>query len=68
MPKAKLVLHHDDPPCTARLEDNGYCRKCRLHPDMQSTCFYFYCPTCNVRLRKDMKCPQCGQAHERPKV
>ena len=41
-PKTKRVLHHDDPPCTARLND-GFCPKCKLRPDMQSTCLYLYC-------------------------
>jgi len=62
--KAKLVLHHDDPPCEARLED-GRCPECRYVPDMQSTCFRFYCPKCD-RLLKKLKCPGCGQSFERP--
>lgn len=62
--KAKMVLHHDDPPCTARL-DNGFCAKCKLTPDMQSTCLYFYCPHCDIRLKK-LKCPQCGQVFKSP--
>lgn len=62
--KAKMVLHHDDPPCTARL-DNGFCTKCDLTPDMQSTCFYFYCSSCDIRLKK-LKCPQCGQVFKSP--
>lgn len=41
--EAKLVMHHDDPPCEARLELDGRCPECKLHPDMQSTCFYYYC-------------------------
>lgn len=63
--KAKLILHHDDPPCEARLDAGGSCPKCRIHPDMQSTCFHFYCPTCDLPLRK-LKCPKCGQTFERP--
>src|SRR3989339_80232 len=59
MAKAKKVLHHDDPPCTDRLTPCGYCRKCKLTPDMQSTCIYLYCPTCDVPL-KNMRCPKCG--------
>ena len=63
-PKVKFVLHHDDPPCTARLND-GFCQKCHLRPDMQSTCLYLYCPSCNRRLKK-LKCPKCGQAFKHP--
>ncbi len=65
MAKAKLVLHHDDPPCQARLDENGYCRECGLTPDMQSTCFHFYCPSCDRPLKK-LRCPACGQTFERP--
>ncbi|MBI4119817.1 MAG: hypothetical protein HY456_03165 [Parcubacteria group bacterium] len=60
---AEMVLHHDDPPCTERL-DNGFCRKCGFVPDMQSTCFYFYCPACKIRLT-DMRCPKCKKTFER---
>ncbi|MDO8743248.1 MAG: hypothetical protein Q7J30_01660 [Candidatus Azambacteria bacterium] len=59
MVKAKKVLHHDDPPCSARL-DNGFCHGCNLTPDMQSTCFYLYCPSCDCRL-ENLKCPNCKQ-------
>lgn len=55
--KPKLVLHHDDPPCEERL-NGGYCEKCKLHPDMQSTCLWSYCPICYVPLKK-MECPKC---------
>lgn len=61
--KAKLVLHHDDPPCQVRLID-GYCDECKLTPDMQSTCFYYYCPVCDVRLVK-MKCPACEKTFDK---
>jgi len=61
--RAKLVLHHDDPPCVARLSD-GYCNECRYVPDMQSTCLYSYCPSCDVPLKK-MKCPKCGETLEK---
>lgn len=64
MKKAKLVLHHDDPPCYERLDNNGFCVKCILTPDMQSTCFYFYCPACDCPLQK-LKCPKCKQTFER---
>ncbi|MBI3045934.1 MAG: hypothetical protein HYY86_00095 [Candidatus Harrisonbacteria bacterium] len=66
--KAKWVQHHDDRPCTARLttQDGGrWCPKCKLHPDMQSTCLYPYCPSCDRSL-KNMKCPKCGQIFQRP--
>jgi len=63
--KAILVLHHDDPPCTARLNPDGYCPECRYHPDMQSKCFYYYCPNCQIPL-KDMACPVCQQTYEKP--
>lgn len=65
MEKANQVLHHDDPPCEARLERSGRCPKCEYRPDMQSTCFWFYCPSCDVPLKK-MRCPSCRQAFERP--
>lgn len=58
MELAKLVLHHDDPPCTKRLRKDGFCVECNLHPDMQSTCFYYYCPKCDLKL-KDMRCVSC---------
>ena len=64
MLKAKMVLHHDDPPCAARL-NNGYCTECKFVPDMQSTCLYFYCPSCDCHL-KNLKCPRCGQTFEKP--
>ena len=62
--KADLVLHHDDPPCEARLKE-GYCPECRLRPDMQSTCLWPYCPSCKIPLRK-LRCPGCGQDFENP--
>ncbi|MFA5133851.1 MAG: hypothetical protein WC459_03565 [Patescibacteria group bacterium] len=64
MAKAKMVLHHDDPPCAARL-NNGYCPKCKLQPDMQSTSFLPHCPSCDCPL-KNLKCPRCGQKFEKP--
>lgn len=63
--KAKMVLHHDDPPCTERLDNDGYCAKCKFIPDMQSKCFYFYCPTCDVML-ENLKCKNCGYTFENP--
>jgi hypothetical protein len=62
--KARLVLHHDDPPCQARLHD-GHCRVCDIHPDMQSTALWYYCPTCVIPL-KDLTCPACKQTFEKP--
>jgi len=59
MKKAKLVAHHDDPPCTARLT-YGRCNRCNLIPDMQSICLYAYCPKCDCSLTK-MRCPGCKQ-------
>lgn len=63
--KAKLVLHHDDSPCEARLV-NGFCPECKFVPDMQSTYFWYYCPSCDVPLKK-LKCPQCEKIFERPR-
>lgn len=60
-----MVLHHDDPPCRERLEPNGDCKECGVHPDMQSTCFYFYCQICGIILKK-MKCSECGRVFEHP--
>ncbi|HBM45941.1 MAG: hypothetical protein UT05_C0001G0082 [Parcubacteria group bacterium GW2011_GWF2_38_76] len=58
MKKAKMVAHHDDPPCREKLEDDHYCPKCKLYPDSQSICFHSYCPDCEVPL-KEMRCPKC---------
>lgn len=62
--KPNMVLHHDDPPCTARLKD-GFCPGCKLKPDTQSTCIYLYCPACASPL-KDLKCPYCEQTFKAP--
>jgi hypothetical protein len=62
--EAKMFLHHADPPCTTRL-NHGFCSECNLVPDMQSTCFYFYCPSCDCQL-KNMKCPKCKLSFKRP--
>ena len=59
----KMVAHHDDPPCTARLNDKGDCPECNCHPDMQSKCLWPYCPSCDCPL-KELKCPGCGQTFE----
>lgn len=65
--EAKMVLHHDDHPCRARLM-NGFCSDCGFAPDMQSTCLLPYCPSCSVLLKfKNMQCPQCLQLFVRPK-
>lgn len=55
--KGKRVMHHDDPPCTARLDD-GFCNKCNVLPDMQSLAIYLYCPKCDCVLIK-LECPKC---------
>lgn len=65
--KAKLILHHDDPPCYAKLRADGFCEFCNLHPDMQSTCFHPYCPICNVELQK-MKCPVCKKKYKESSI
>ncbi|MBI2108689.1 MAG: hypothetical protein HYT93_00710 [Parcubacteria group bacterium] len=65
--EAEMVLHHDDSPCTARLNKNGYCPECKFVPDMQSTCFYYYCPACNIPLpSKSMTCTQCNHTFAKP--
>jgi len=56
--KAVLVEHHDDPSCEEKLNPDGSCPKCKLVPDMQTTCFYCYCPNCDVKL-KNMICHNC---------
>ncbi|MFH1667693.1 MAG: hypothetical protein ABH884_01545 [Candidatus Komeilibacteria bacterium] len=56
--RATAVFYHDDPPCNARLEDDGTCKHCKVHPDTQSKCIYYHCPKCGVRLIK-MRCPEC---------
>ena len=58
--KAEFVLHHDDPPCKARLQGR-FCPECNVVADMQSTCFYFYCPDCNIPLTTRMTCTKCNQ-------
>ena len=64
--KAKMVMHHDDPPCTARLnKDSNSCPLCNLVPDTQSTCIYYYCPTCDCPLKK-LQCPNCKQMFKYP--
>jgi hypothetical protein len=63
--KAIYVLHHDDPPCTEKLFD-GWCPKCEIIPDMQSTCLWPYCPKCMKPLVK-MQCPECKEVFEKEK-
>jgi predicted RNA-binding Zn-ribbon protein involved in translation (DUF1610 family) len=58
-------LHHDDPPCSEPLDDNGRCAACKLHPDMQSTGLHLYCPDCHVHLNGTV-CPTCRQAFLNP--
>jgi hypothetical protein len=65
----KLVLHHDDPPCNARLNADDFCPVCKIYPDMQSTCFMVYCYWCDVPLKKivsenKLQCPKCKQKSE----
>jgi hypothetical protein len=55
--KAKVVLYHDDPPCTARLV-NGFCPECKFIPDMQSLSGKYHCPKCDTPL-ENMTCPSC---------
>jgi hypothetical protein len=62
--KAKLVAHHDDPPCKTRLK-NGFCPECKYVPDMQSTALWYYCPNCDLPLEK-LKCLGCKAAFEKP--
>lgn len=66
--KVKMVLCHDDPPCSAPLakKDSGrYCKKCGLYPDTQSVCLRAYCPDCDCPLQTDhrqrLHCPRCGK-------
>lgn len=63
--KAKLVSHHDDPPCTERLEPSGLCGKCGYHPDMQSLALWYYCPTCDVPLAS-LSCKLCKTQYDKP--
>ena len=65
MPKAKMVLHHDDPPCAVRLNKKGRCPECKLIPDMQSVALYPYCPKCDMPL-KNLQCPKCKQTFQKP--
>jgi len=62
---AKKVFHHDDPPCNARLVDR-YCPECKFHPDIQSLCIYYYCPSCDVPL-VNLKCDKCQHSFEIPR-
>lgn len=64
-PRAIFVVHHDDPPCEARLTRRGYCEACKLYPDTQSKQLWYYCPDCDVPLR-EMSCPDCGTAYDKP--
>jgi hypothetical protein len=61
--KPKYILHHDDPPCNARLTPRGDCKECGLHPDMQSTSLWPYCPNCDTPL-KNMTCPRCNRTYK----
>ncbi len=65
MKTAKMIKYHDDPPCTARLDHDGYCPECHFTPDMQSTCIKLYCPLCEIPL-VNLACPRCKQVFENP--
>ncbi len=62
--KPMYVLHHDDPPCQARLRA-GSCPVCNLHPDTQNTAFWPYCPLCEIPLSKTLRCPACKKQYEK---
>lgn len=59
IPDAIRVLHHDYPYCHKRLQ-NGVCTKCGYKPHPNFTRYHLYCPTCDLPLAKDLKCPSCG--------
>ena len=63
-PEPKLVGHHDDSPCTARLRPDGECPACDIQPDMQSLAMLPYCTTCDVPL-KNLECPKCHVVYEK---
>lgn len=65
MTKAKVVTHHDDPPCYRRLNDDGFCQNCCLFPDTQSISLYAYCPLCDCQLN-NLTCPICKESFENP--
>jgi hypothetical protein len=64
--RAAFVLTHDDGACQPGVyntplitKDGGrYCPVCKIHPDMQSTCFVYYCPNDMIPLKGDT-CPKC---------
>jgi hypothetical protein len=60
----KYVLHHDDPPCAARLR-NRRCPVCNITPDMQSTQLWPYCPNCDIPLTA-LSCTACKQTFRKP--
>lgn len=63
--QSKTVYHHNDPPCNARLDEDGHCPSCRLSPDTQSVVLRHYCPECDVLLNVE-ECPKCGVAYSLP--
>ncbi len=65
MREAIWILHHDDPPCEARLF-KCFCVECNVHPDMQSRRLYLYCPDCDVPLGSGLQCPECSEYFKKP--
>lgn len=64
--RAKKVMHHDDPPCNARLGLDGFCSHCHIIPDMQSLQLWAYCPDCDIPLGSEFKCSKCGKMFANP--
>ena len=70
-PLAMKVMHHNDPLCKARLDENSDCPACtklngsRIHPPSEDITPKFYCPNCDCPL-KSLRCPMCGQTFDVP--
>jgi len=67
LPTAILVPHHDDS-CDERLvvKDGGnWCPSCKRHPDTQSIQLIYYCPKCDLMLKR-MVCAECGVKFKTP--
>lgn len=63
-PQSKAVCHHNEPPCNARLDEDGYCPSCKFAPDSQSVVVHYYCPECDVQLQNGQRwCPDCGNTY-----